>query len=117
QDKDRFRFKTPSLRNVARTAPYGHAGSHKTLDGFLRGHLDPEAALNSFVEEKFGDTPPAQVSKLVSQLLERNQLAPVRLDTQDFSDLLAFLETLTDPDSLAGRLGKPEDVPSNLAIE
>ncbi|MEO0545723.1 MAG: cytochrome c peroxidase [Pseudomonadota bacterium] len=117
QDKDRFRFKTPSLRNVARTAPYGHAGSHKTLDGFLRGHLDPEAALNSFVEEKFGYTPPAQVARLVSQLLERNQLAPVRLDTQDFSDLLAFLETLTDPDSLAGRLGKPEDVPSNLAIE
>ncbi|MEM1040426.1 MAG: cytochrome c peroxidase [Pseudomonadota bacterium] len=116
-ERDRFRFKTPSLRNVARTAPYGHAGSHETLDGFLRAHLDPEAALNTFVEERFGDTPPEQVADLVSQLLQHNQLAPVRLDPQEFSDLLAFLETLTDPASLAGRLGKPEDVPSNLAIE
>lgn len=30
--EDRFRFRTPSLRNVAETAPYMHDGSMKTLD-------------------------------------------------------------------------------------
>lgn len=30
--KDRFRFRTPSLRNVADTAPYMHDGSLETLD-------------------------------------------------------------------------------------
>lgn len=32
QDKDRGRFKTPSLRDVARTPPYMHDGSMKTLE-------------------------------------------------------------------------------------
>ncbi len=30
-DEDRFRFKTPTLRGVALTAPYMHGGSHATL--------------------------------------------------------------------------------------
>ena len=30
--EDRYRFRTPSLRNVAETAPYMHDGSQKTLD-------------------------------------------------------------------------------------
>ena len=33
QEADRFRFKVPSLRNVARTAPYFHDGSVQTLEG------------------------------------------------------------------------------------
>ncbi|MCA9055050.1 MAG: cytochrome-c peroxidase [Planctomycetaceae bacterium] len=39
--QDRFRFRTPSLRNVADTAPYMHDGSQKTLEDvvlfYLRG--------------------------------------------------------------------------------
>lgn len=30
--EDRFRFRTPSLRNIAETAPYMHDGSQKTLE-------------------------------------------------------------------------------------
>ena len=29
---DRFKFRTPTLRNVALTAPYGHSGSYDTLE-------------------------------------------------------------------------------------
>jgi cytochrome c peroxidase len=32
QEADRYRFKVPSLRNVARTAPYFHDGSASTLE-------------------------------------------------------------------------------------
>jgi cytochrome c peroxidase len=33
--EDRFRFRTPSLRNVAETGPYMHDGSMKTLDDVI----------------------------------------------------------------------------------
>jgi cytochrome c peroxidase len=51
QEVDRGAFKTPTLREVARTAPYMHDGSISTLEGVVdfyeRGgrsnpHLDPE---------------------------------------------------------------------------
>ncbi len=32
KEADRFEFKVPSLRNVARTAPYFHDGSAQTLE-------------------------------------------------------------------------------------
>ncbi|MFP6762915.1 MAG: cytochrome-c peroxidase, partial [Planctomycetaceae bacterium] len=39
--RDNYRFRTPSLRNVAQTAPYMHDGSLKTLEDvvffYLRG--------------------------------------------------------------------------------
>jgi len=116
-DQDRFRFKTPSLRNISATAPYGHAGSFKTLTRFLEAHLDPEPGLRQFVKDRFGDTPPLVVSALMMEVLQRNRLKPVRLSAGEKMDLLAFLEALTDPKSLSGRLGRPEEVPSNLAVE
>ncbi|MEL6206267.1 MAG: cytochrome c peroxidase, partial [Pseudomonadota bacterium] len=39
--EDAYRFRTPSLRNVALTAPYGHNGAYPTLEGMIRHHLDP----------------------------------------------------------------------------
>ena len=51
QDADRGAFKTPTLREVARTAPFMHDGSLATLDevidyydrgGNANAHLDPE---------------------------------------------------------------------------
>jgi cytochrome c peroxidase len=36
QDADKFFFKVPSLRNVAKTSPYFHDGSIKTLDEAIR---------------------------------------------------------------------------------
>ncbi|MCG8692474.1 MAG: hypothetical protein MI806_14805 [Minwuiales bacterium] len=45
---DRFAFRTPSLRNVELTGPWGHAGSYTTLEDAVRHHLDPVAALNGY---------------------------------------------------------------------
>ena len=39
--EDAYRFRTPSLRNVELTAPYGHNGAYVTLQGIVRHHLDP----------------------------------------------------------------------------
>ena len=45
---DRFAFRTPSLRNVELTGPWGHAGTYGTLEDVVRHHLDPVAALEGY---------------------------------------------------------------------
>ena len=45
---DVYKFRTPSLRNVAHTAPYGHAGAYRTLEAVIRHHLDPLAGLDGY---------------------------------------------------------------------
>ncbi|MEL7451157.1 MAG: cytochrome c peroxidase, partial [Pseudomonadota bacterium] len=45
---DNFRFRTPSLRNVALTGPWGHTGAYASLEAVVRHHLDPVAALEAF---------------------------------------------------------------------
>lgn len=68
-------FKVPGLRNVARTAPYMHAGSHATLADVVRHYSE----LN---EER------------LHQDGERI-LKPLRLDESESRDLVAFLESLS----------------------
>ena len=117
-EQDRFRRRTPSLRNVARTAPYGHAGSFATLPDMLRAHLDPQAGLDIYFRQRPEGTPvPSEVLAIANKLLERNELDPVTLSRQEFDDLLEFLNSLTDERSLSGRLGRPTEVPSFLALD
>lgn len=80
QEKDAVR--TPSLRNVALTAPYMHDGSRGTLHS------------------------------AVSLYEERGDLA-VTLDDDDFNDITAFLNTLTDESFYRGI---PTSVPSGLTV-
>lgn len=46
--KDLFRFRTPSLRNVALTGPWGHSGAFDTLEGMVRHHLDAVRSLEAY---------------------------------------------------------------------
>jgi len=121
---DAYAFRTPMLRNVTRTGPWGHAGAHSDLRAFLRDHADPASAL-----DRYDDAPTlprleniAPDDWALDTPAERAAIAaaarPGRpLDARDLDALLAFLEALTDPASLTGRLGIPERVPSGLAIE
>jgi cytochrome c peroxidase len=85
QEADKGAFKTPSLRNIALTAPYMHDGSLKTLkdviDFYVGGgtsnpHLDKEVRALDF------------------------------LTGQERADLLAFLESLTG--EMPANVGPPE---------
>ena len=46
-----------------------------------------------------------------------NELAPIDLNELEITAILAFLETLSDADSLTGRLGVPSAVPSGLPVD
>ena len=76
-------FRVPSLRNVARTAPYMHNGSLATLADVVRHYSEVS-------EERLHGLP--------GQRLVR----PLRLSPEERADLVAFLETLSG-EVLVGR--------------
>ena len=45
---DLFAFRTPSLRNVALSGPWGHSGVFDSLEAMVRHHLDTVASLEGF---------------------------------------------------------------------
>ncbi len=124
-EEDAFAFRTPSLRNITATAPYGHSGAYATLEAVLRHHLDPVAALYAYdrTQVVLPGLPgkddwiimddPAEVAAIAAS----NELDPVQLNDAQVSAILAFLESLTDEESLYGRLGVPDSVPSGLPVD
>ena len=78
----RYQFRTPSLRNVAVTAPYMHDGSVDTLFDAV-GH--------------------SARTRLTSEDDARDAPRPAALCAQETRDLVAFLETLTDTQAAARR--------------
>ena len=123
--EDAYAFRTPSLRNVALTAPYGHSGAYATLEGVVRHHLNPAAALENYdkVQAILTPLPTAQDWQIMEHKDERAaiiaalDIKPVQLSEDEIGDLVAFLHTLTDNEAAKGRLGIPEAVPSGLAID
>jgi cytochrome c peroxidase len=54
---------------------------------------------------------------LVAGTARANELAPMELNDRQISDLIAFLDSLTDPIAKSGRLGVPAAVPSGFSVE
>jgi len=126
---DAFAFRTPSLRNVMQTGPWGHAGGHSKIEHFLRDHLDPVAGTARFAQSSTArlavrlpplmgndwremDDPAARESIVQAAMIR----APRGLDAADIAALVSFLRTLDDETALNGRLGIPKSVPSGLAV-
>jgi cytochrome c peroxidase len=82
RDEDMGKFRTPSLRNVALTAPYMHDGSISTLEEVIRAHY---AKMGHAVHAGKPANP------LRSRLIDGFQISD-----QDVRDLVEFLKSLTD---------------------
>mgnify|MGYP002395723027 FL=1 len=82
---DNGKFKTPTLRNLAFTAPYMHDGRFQTLDEVIDHYSTGLKA-----------------SPTVSPLLKKVSDGGVQLTPQEKADLKAFLLTLTDSSFVAG---------------
>lgn len=100
QKEDRFRFRTPSLLNVAVTGPWGHDGAYTSLSGVVRHMLNPfEAAVNYDVAQL--RQPNIQTSEWRDNLREmlrgNADLAGQHFEDKDVRQLVAFLGALTDP--------------------
>ena len=94
-------FRTPSLRNIALTAPYMHNGAFATLEEVIDfyaqggGHAYGKENVDRFV-------------------------LGFDLSDQEKADMVAFLKALTDEKALTGEsemLSIPAEVPSGLPVE
>lgn len=92
-EEDRWAFRTPSLRNVAVTAPYTHAGAYDSLRAAVELFLDGGGDHAAIPDDRLDP-----------------ELEPVELSEREISDLLAFLESLTD----VPEVRVPDSVPSGL---
>jgi cytochrome c peroxidase len=98
RSEDVGKFKVPTLRNIAVTAPYMHDGSVKTLDEVL----DHYAAGGRTIE----------ISPYAGNGSQNPNKDPLirgfKLSSQDRADLIAFLQSLTDQEVLHDpRFGNP----------
>ena len=82
-------FRTPSLRNVAKTQPYMHAGQLATLEDVVEHY----STLENFVSADHH---------------RETILEPLNLSEQQKLDLVAFLESLTAPLPEKGLLTAPD---------
>ena len=125
--EDAYRFRTQSLRNVALTAPYGHNGSYTTLDGIIRHHLDPINSLENWDSSQV-ILPEAKWLEdidfvVLEDRLERERLKsridiePIDLTEEEISELVSFMHALTGTESIWGKLGRPDEVPSGLPVD
>ena len=83
-ETDRGGFRTPSLRNVAKTAPYMHDGSLKSLKEVIDFYIG-------------GGSSNPQLDK---------EIKPLILSAQEKQDLIEFLESLTG--EIPANVGAPE---------
>lgn len=86
---DKGKFKTPSLRNVAVTAPYMHDGRFKTLEEVVEHYSTG-----------------VKRSETLDPNLAKHPEAGIQLTPEEKRALVAFLKTLTDEDFI-GAPAKP----------
>ena len=115
---DAYAFRTPSLRNVTRTGPWGHAGAHEDLRTFLQAHLDPTA---DWPRPRLPALAAAADWRVADDAAERDAIREAAvsarpLDPEGLDALMAFLTALEDPVALAGRTPVPDAVPSGLPV-
>jgi cytochrome c peroxidase len=74
-DADKYKFKTPSLRNVALSGPYMHDGRFQTLEEVLE-HYNAGGTNSTTTQD--------------------SHIKPLNLSAEDMADIIAFLGTLSD---------------------
>ncbi|MCC3407464.1 MAG: di-heme enzyme [Microcoleus sp. PH2017_10_PVI_O_A] len=88
EPSDMGKFKAPTLRNIALTAPYMHDGSIKTLEEVIGHYKAGGRTIKKGELAGRGSENP----------LKSNFVSGFKLTVQEQRDLLAFLQSLTDED-------------------
>ncbi len=125
--EDAYRFRTPSLRNVALTGPYGHNGAFPTLEAMIMHHADPVASRARWTlsDAQLPDVPwiaavdgaIAQDAAEMKRQASVQDLRSLSISEDDVQYLVAFLNALTGKTAEDRPLGRPETVPSGLPVD
>ncbi len=125
--EDAYRFRTPSLRNVELTGPYGHNGAFASLEGIIRHHLNPVASFDHWQPVQAGLVPAPWLaaidfvirsdSREMQRVRNKIDIEPVALSDKEIDDLVNFMSALTGKTATQLPLGIPVEVPGGLSVD
>jgi cytochrome c peroxidase len=115
----RYAFRTPPLRNVELTAPYGHDGAFFSLRDFVDHYSESTLKLENYditqLEPLLRNTVLDNFAEILAT--RDGRLATLVMSEQEIDDITEFMKALTDPGArtLIGVI--PGKVPSGLSID
>jgi cytochrome c peroxidase len=117
--QDRYAFRTPPLRNVELTAPYGHDGAFFDLRAFVAHYSESDLKLHAF---DGSELEPALQGTLLHNfddiLATRDTLLNgVFFAEQTIDEVTEFMKALTDPAARDLSAIAPARVPSGLPVD
>jgi cytochrome c peroxidase len=108
-ESDKFAFRTPSLLNIAKMGPYGHAGGYLSLEATVRHHLNVSDAVYNYDIAANIEQVGVQTQEMMNNTLaalhklnaDRNAgvegiLQDKKLSDEEVGQLISFLHSLTD---------------------
>lgn len=117
--KTKYQFRTPPLRNVEITGPWGHDGAITNLRSWVDHYSQSDVKLQTY--------DPNQLEPLLRNTLQPTtagilatrdiKLKGLVLDAQTVDDITEFLKALTDPAARNVRQVVPLRVPSGLSVD
>jgi cytochrome c peroxidase len=116
---DRYAFRTPALRNVELTAPYGHNGAFFSLRDFVDHYSESDVKLLNFNISQLEPLLQATVLPTQAEILATRDplLTGVFFPPQVVDEVTEFMNALTDPAARNLQAVVPGRVPSGLPVE
>lgn len=106
QNSDRYKFRTPTLRNVAVTGPWGHDGAYRSLRQFVMHYTDPKKTHDLWQPSQVVLPPGFAMNNAMlggwndqaarSGVRAATEVQAVPLSPQEIDALIEFLTALTD---------------------
>lgn len=116
---DRYAFRTPALRNVELTAPYGHNGAFFDLREFVAHYSESHIKLESFNITQLEPALQGTVLPNFADILATRDplLTDVFFPDQVIDEVTEFMNALTDPAARNLQRIVPGRVPSGLPVD
>ncbi len=119
---DRYKFRTPTMVNVALHGPFGHDGAYLSLRDFVAHFNDVHKALRTY-DNDHDTLEPELVATLrdvapIDATLDPLVDTPLGFGHEEIDDIVAFLEAQTDPSAPTKFVAEiPTRVPSGLPVD
>lgn len=116
---EQYAFRTPALRNVELTAPYGHDGAIISLRDFVDHYSESDLKLRSFAINQLEPLLQGSVLPTAEAILATRDplLTGVFFPPQVVDEVTEFMKALTDPRARNLRRLTPQSVPSGLPVD
>jgi cytochrome c peroxidase len=116
---ERYAFRTPPLRNVVLTGPWGHDGAFTDLRAFVDHYSESDIKLRGFTTSHLEPLLQNTLLSTAEQILATRDplLQGVFFPPEVVDEVTAFMGALTDPAALDLSSAVPATVPSGLSVD